>query len=304
MKDIFSINISKTFQSAMILFCLTSSSISLRSQSVIVNDDISILTWNMYLLPPIAPVTGRVARAEKISEVLNESTYDILCLQEAFHHEAVAKIKHNLKEKFPYQYGPFFESKKLLVFSSGLLICSRTPLVILDSVKFSSRKGIDVTANKGAIIAQALINGKDFQIVASHTQAGNNNATREKQFVEIKTKLLDRYAQDGVPQIICGDLNTERKDKMAYDEMLATLQAVDGVISGEQRESYDGKTNKLAKEVWKKASTNLDYVLLKKNNSNTEVAYRKVKTYKRSWKKGYQDLSDHYGVECKFTICK
>jgi len=105
-----------------------------------------------------------------------------------------------------------------------------------------------------------------------------------------------------VPLFVCGDLNTERNNQVEYDFMLSKLQVIDGAMSGLQKESYDGTTNKLAEKVWKKASTNLDYVLLKKNNAAIEINHRKVTTYKGNWSKKNHDLSDHYGVECVFHL--
>lgn len=266
------------------------------------NQSYSILAWNMYLLPAIAPVQGRLTRAEKIIEVLNESNYTILCLQEAFHHKAVANIKKGIQKNYPYQYGPFYETNNTFAASSGLLICSKVPLQIIDSIEYVAAKGIDAKSNKGAIMMQADIADKKFQVILTHMQSGIYSEIRRLQFEQIKKQLIDKYSKENIPLFICGDLNTERKDQVEYEFMLSMLDAKDGANNGELKDSYDGTRNRLAKKVWKNASTNLDYVLLKKNNAQVDIQYTKVKAQKRLWKKNYEDLSDHYGVECGFKL--
>lgn len=285
------------------LSCILLLTMNLKAQETIqTSDSISLLAWNMYLLPAIAPVPHRIPRALKIVEALNQSEHTILCLQEAFHHKAVAEIKKGLATKYPYQYGPFFEAKGAFAASSGLLICSKIPLQIVDSILYKEAIGIDAKANKGAILMEANIAEKKFQVILTHMQSGKYNEVRRKQFEQIRSELIDKYSKENVPLFVCGDLNTERNNQVEYDFTLSKLQVSDGEISGLQKESYDGTTNKLAQKVWKKASTNLDYVLLKKNNANIEINHRQVKTYRGAWSKKNHDLSDHYGVECVFKL--
>lgn len=285
-----------------LVFILIFSFTEVQSQQIESRKELSMLAWNMYLLPAIAPVAGRLTRADKIAEVLNESTYDILCLQEAFHHKAVEKIKKGIAKNYPYQYGPFYNTKSVFAASSGLLICSKFPLVIVDSIEYVAAKGIDAKSNKGAVLMQADIQGNKFQVILTHMQSGKYDDIRRQQFEQIKKELIEKYANENTALFICGDLNTERNNQKEYEFMLSCLGAIDGSNSGEFKDSYDGTSNRLAKKVWKEASTNLDYILLKKNKAAIEVLYTKVKAFTRAWKKNMLDLSDHYAIECKFRF--
>ena len=260
--------------------------------------ELKILTWNLFLLPPIVPVAGRMTRTEKIIEVLNESDYDLMVFQEAFHRKAVGKLKAGIQQKFPYQYGPFFETKKAFRTSSGVLICSKFPLEILDSVLFQAKNGIDKMANKGAVIVLGMKNGKAFQVITSHMQSDpQNDAVRAAQFTAMK-KMADKHTKNNTPQIFAGDFNTERTNTAAYLEMQTILSAKDGLLSSLLTDTYDGKTNKIARGTWKAASTNFNYILLKENNAKIFSVKRNLKAFKRKWKKGNEDLSDHYALDC------
>jgi endonuclease/exonuclease/phosphatase family metal-dependent hydrolase len=285
----------------IIIICIFNSNHSL-AQNPSSPKQISILSWNMYLLPAIAPVKGRITRASLIANELNNSGYDILCLQEAFHHKAVAILQKELKTIYPYQYGPIYDSKNKFETNSGLLICSKTPFLIIDSILYRDANGIDAKAKKAAVLFQATINGKNFQVILSHMQSGKFSATRRKQFDQIKTELIDKYTKNDMPLFICGDLNTDRDTVVEYEYMLHSLDAKNHILSGEKQYSYDGKTNTIARHLWKEASTNLDYILLKNNNAPIKIISQKIVAYKKQWCKKYTDLSDHYGVECIFEL--
>jgi hypothetical protein len=84
--------------------------------------------------------------------------------------------------------------------------------------------------------------------------------------------------------------------------MLDRLRAEDGSFEGEQRQSYDAKSNKLAHKVWKNACTTVDYVLLRFNGAVIPKVKRTVSVIKSRWRKHREDLSDHYGVVCELKL--
>ena len=67
---------------------------------------LKVLSWNIYMLPPLAKFTGKQRRARKIGELLKNSDFDIFVFQEAFHGAARRKIWRRLKDNFPYKLGP------------------------------------------------------------------------------------------------------------------------------------------------------------------------------------------------------
>jgi endonuclease/exonuclease/phosphatase family metal-dependent hydrolase len=78
---------------------------------------------------------------------------------------------------------------------------------------------------------------------------------------------LNKYKRDDVPQIICGDLNTETDIKEHYCAMLDCLDAENGDISGIEKCTYDGVNNPIAQSYGAKSKTTYDYILVRKNGS-------------------------------------
>ena len=68
--------------------------------------NLSILTWNLHLMPAVMVNKNQKGRAKGIAQVLAASTYDVIVFQEAFHKRARKLIWTVLSEYFPYEYGP------------------------------------------------------------------------------------------------------------------------------------------------------------------------------------------------------
>jgi sphingomyelin phosphodiesterase len=267
------------------------------------NRDLKILSWNIYMLPPIAPVRGRIERAHAIVDTLKHAETDIIVFQEAFNHNAVKVIKDSLATIYPYMYGPFNPRKNIFQISSGVFVISKVPLEVKGIIAYKIAKETDRVARKGAALLEGTWDGKKFQILGTHLQAQNHPDIRRMQIHHIYDSLLIKYRIQGVPQIICGDMNTEIEIEKNYQDMLRGLDAEDGHISGIQTMTYDGTNNELAESVWKKAKTTLDYILLRKNGSNAKVINRHVGVFKkRNWRKGKTDLSDHYAMMCDVKL--
>jgi len=262
------------------------------------NRDLRILSWNIYMLPPIAPVVGRVDRAHAIVDTLKHSEFDIIVFQEAFNHFAIKVIRDSLAAVYPYMYGPFNPRKNPFQISSGVWVISKIPLDLKGTIEYKIAKETDRVARKGAALLEGSWNGKKFQIIGTHLQAQNHPDIRRLQIRHMYDSLISKYRVEGVPQIICGDMNTEIEIEKNYKDMLRGLDAEDGAISGKQTMTYDGTNNALALSVWKKDKTTLDYILLRRNGSHTNVINRHVGVFKRTWKKGHTDLSDHYAMAC------
>ncbi len=265
--------------------------------------DLKILSWNIYLLPGIAPVAGRTVRAAAIADTISKLDYDIIVFQEAFHKKAVKAMREKLKSTYPFMYGPYNQPKSKVRVNSGVWIISKLPLKELGTTQFSNGKVADKFALKGAALLEGTVGKQTFQILGTHLQAEDKfNHIRREQFTQIYTKLLKVYQKEGVPQIICGDMNTQLSEQEEYNFMLKAFDAENGFVSRAQQHTYDGTTNRLAASVWKHAATTLDYILLRKNGLPVKAAYRYISTLRKEWKKGKFDLSDHYGVvlEIKF----
>lgn len=262
--------------------------------------DLKILSWNIYMLPALVPMAGRMERAQAIGDTLLKSDYDIIVFQEAFHKKAVGTIRKKLAASFPYMYGPFNEPKRLDRINSGVWIVSKTPLKLLNTVKFPAGRGSDYFSYKGAALMEgSLPNGKTFQILGTHMQSEFYPEIRKVQFDMMYKELLSVNKKEGVPQIICGDMNTETLIKEEYCNMLECLDAENGQLEGVQKETYDGAKNELITGSWKKHRTTFDYILLRHNGAKISRTERKVSVLKKRLKNGKKDLSDHYGVICE-----
>jgi len=264
--------------------------------------NLKILSWNIYMLPAIVKVKGRADRAGAIGNILSKSDYDIIVFQEAFHLRARRKILKQLKTAFPYQTGP--ANKKILSCrtNSGLWIFSKYPITNSYTMMFESRAGIDAFSRKGGLLAEIMVNNKLIQVVGTHLQSSGGDWIRHSQCVEFYHKLLKEHARPGIPQIICGDFNINRKNEDVYNQMLNILGATDGTLSGESTFSYDPSHNDLNNN--KGIAPHLiDYILLRNNEPGTvNCLQRKIRVFRQAWNAEHADLSDHFAIEAELQI--
>lgn len=259
---------------------------------------LKVLSWNIYMLPNIVPLKGKLDRAQTIVDSLQKTDFDIIVFQEAFLKSARTLISNGLRSLYPYQYGPANDKGSPFKISSGVWVISKIPLKILNTTQFKDCAVSDCFARKGAMLLEGLWNNKPFQILGTHLQAENFPKVREKQMDQIYLELLSEYRRDGVPQIICGDMNTERDIEQHYGEMLDCFNAEDGEISSIETCSYDGVENELAQSFGAQKKMNYDYILLRANGSKARAVKRLVSVFK----KGKKHLSDHYGVACELKF--
>jgi sphingomyelin phosphodiesterase len=268
-------------------------------QKIETEDNLKVLSWNIYMLPKIVMMFGKRDRSRAIVEVLKTADYDVIVFQEAFLPAAREIIGEGLKEVFPYNYGPANADKPGLKTNSGVWVISKIPLQVLGTIEYSDCAGVDCYARKGAMLLSGVWNEKEFQILGTHLQSEAHHEVRVKQLDQIFIELLAKYRKEDVPQVICGDMNTEIEIKANYCVMLECLDAEDGETEGIEQSTYNGYTNRLAESVWKKDKTTLDYVLLRKNGAKAKIVKRNVNVLTKAWKRGRKDLSDHYGVLCE-----
>ena len=264
------------------------------------NQELNILTWNIYMLPYCSVINGNHQRAKIIAAKIKNLAYDIIVFQEAFDHRSRKIIRKQLSQVFPFQYGPVNESGFSFRTNSGIWVISKIPLREKEEIEFSHRYGIDAMARKGAILLEGNWEGNLFQLLGTHLQADSPDSIRREQCNEIAERLLQKYKIDQVPQIICGDFNIETKDTINYRHMLTTLNARNGKLEGKIQSTYDEVENLLAKKEGGKKSI-IDYILV----SNAEIIkniQRKVSVFKEVMEDKTIDLSDHYGIEASINF--
>lgn len=266
------------------------------------NDEVSILTWNIFMLPiTFYPKNGQLERAAGIVEQLKDQAYDIIIFQEAFDRKAREILWDGLKATFPFSVGP--GSGGFLKLNNGVWILSKFEFTTIASIKFNSCKVADCISKKGATLVEFIKGGKYFQVVGTHLQSENYPETREEQFAEISEHLLTAYACEGVPQIIAGDLNTPVDDEKGYNNMLSILNAEDELpgkseIQKKDLVSWGGLNNDLFAIGNIRIPQLLDYILVKKNGTTPTWVGKNIKIIQQAWSgdKKKKDLSDHYAV--------
>jgi len=271
-------------------------------------DTLHLLTWNIFLLPKMVSDPSRITRANLIADTLLNSEYDIIIFEEAFHRKARTVLSEKLKKQFPFQIGPAFDKKNQVLGNSGVWIVSRFPIDSVTSIRYKDLGHADMFTKKGVMLIQGNFNGHRFHLAATHAQAQDAMKYQKKRFKNYEqiALMLDKYKEDKVPQIILGDLNTEKKLSHHYDKMVSILGAIDPPTVCELEYTWDGKINQLAHDQTDICQI-LDYVLYRPNNSDVTVGKKRIVAIRKSWlkrKKPYTDLSDHFAIETDFIFKK
>jgi endonuclease/exonuclease/phosphatase family metal-dependent hydrolase len=259
------------------------------------NNELKILSWNIYMLPYISLFNNNGERAKAIADKLQYSDYQIIVFQEAFSSKCRNILAKGLLNEYPFQYGPANRNNLPFKTNSGLWVVSKIPLKELGEFQFSRCAGFDAVARKGAVLFEGNFQGANFQLLTTHLQADYSHDVRSKQCAEIKEHLLNPYFRKDTPQLICGDFNIDMDDKPNYQQMLQTLDAKNGELSGTVNVTYDEVNNNLARSASGKRRI-IDYVLVR-NGELIHNIERKVQTF-LSKINGYEtNLSDHYAME-------
>ncbi len=264
---------------------------------------LNVLTWNVQMLPRMIVQKRQLERAEWIIEELKKTDVDIVVLQELFDKKATPKVKKGLRSVFPYQIGP--HNKKITFKqSTGVLVLSKIPIKYKNHIYFNDKKGIDYFANKGCVLIEGIKDGKTFQIAGTHLQAGGRKQDQKARFFQIKqifSQILKPFRKKNVPIILVGDLNTQRKNKPAFRQMLETLQIKDAPPINENRSfTYD------TLNYWNKdyqSCSQLDYVLIDPQTTKSKIRKQTIFRPKRKDRDGKDiDLADHYGILAEILI--
>lgn len=291
----------------LILFIMTQPGFEIKGQTPadtkITNsttNSLKILSWNIYMLPYISLFNRNADRAEVIADKLEYSDYQIIIFQEAFSNKCRDILAKRLAKEYPFQYGPINKSLFTVRTNSGLWVVSKIPLTQLGKIKFSISSGYDIIARKGAVLFQGNYKGSPFQLLTTHLQADNSQEIRAKQCSEIKDHLLNQFYNPNIPQLICGDFNIEMNDRLNYQQMLHTLGANNGEISGDVKFTYDEMNNTLARSASGKKCV-IDYILVRNEQWIGHIE-RKVQTFYTKIGRRSSNLSDHYAMEANINF--
>ena len=262
-------------------------------------DSLRLLTWNIFMISPIAPRQSQ--RAEAIGKLLAEGDYDVIVLQEAFNNKRIDQIKKHIDSIYPYQVLP---KKKKAIYSSGVWILSKLPFLETDAIMFKKRLHFDRFADKGAVRVRAQKGDFKLDVIGSHTQAmvkPKHSDVREAQYRRIRNNL---FKNDSVPVLIIGDLNTPKKPVDRYGNMLEILEAKDGPVlvpegslaSDTLCYSWGCVYNDLTPKNSRGDIGLYDYALIRENGVKVKVE-RTLRIDHGTNDKGQFNLSDHYALD-------
>jgi len=258
------------------------------------NSRLTVLSWNIAMLPLLDMVKTVSDRAERIGMALAGSKYDIILFQEAFTGHARRAIYRKLKRYFPFQYGPA-NSRTALRINSGLWVLSQIPLTVVREYQFSASGGLDQISRKGAILLEGEFNRKAFQVIGTHLDSNEIDPTvRFKQLEELNDNLINPFTKPEIPMIICGDFNTDRDFPEQYGRILRILECEDGNLAGDEKNTFGflNDQDTLAGE----KPRQLDYIFTK-NSTCLKYISRKVSIIAEPLLNRLMYLSDHHGIE-------
>lgn len=267
---------------------------------------VRIMTWNIKMLPRILHYIHHkpVERARILPRCIIAESADIVLLQEVFDDRCYRILKRKLKKTYPYMLGPV-NKQAGTIFSGGAMILSKTPLKKLAQIRFNSCSGNDCWAHKGALLASTTIRGHKIQVMNTHLQAGGVPRIHIDQFTQM-ADMLQRHAEQDVPQILGGDYNTFRTDTVLYPAMVDILKAEDGPISGDMHYTSDDVVCDMSENYCKvllhPEQDIIDYLLYRANGHPYRDVSRHIMRYTTPWDLDHQDLSDHMTLimEVKF----
>lgn len=267
--------------------------------------ELKVLTWNTFLIPPPWNMSKQNERADIMAEVLPTMAHDVMFFQEAFYDKERKKLIKGLAKTHPFVAVPKKGKKLKQIQDSGLFVVSKHPMVVLDQVIFKDCAKADCISSKSAIMVEVTLpSGKKAQMINTHMQAWDEPKTvaiRTKQLQQIK-EMMAKHAKPGVPQILIGDLNIDGKGGPEYPAALAQMEMTSDPLVGEIKGSNGFSTEGCYKKPGGDNEEWLDHFWLKSNGGEATVSSRKVIRMRGNLECGECPLSDHHAVEAVIKL--
>lgn len=277
---------------------------------------LSVLTHNVMMLPPIAGSFANGTRAKLIAEADYVRGHDVVIFQEAFENGPADDLKSRLSVQYPYQTPVMGRTSTsgwddtrgefwwFAPEDGGVTVLSKWPITRKVQHVYTDGCGWDAASNKGFVYARLDVDGKPVHVVGTHAQADDTGCSdaasvRATQFRELDG-FLDGLAIPSDQQVIIGgDLNVVR-DSPEYASMLATLDVVPPTGYLGAPYSFDPQTNSATAVRYPgSAQEHLDYVLYRRGNQGPTMSNTTLTPVAPPYQFGgatHDDYSDHYPV--------
>jgi phospholipase C len=261
-------------------------------------DTLKLLTWNIQMLPDgFRWFSSSLRKLQHIrqpwvADYVNQGEYDVIVFQEVLDKTMRRRLRRALKKSYPYQVSTKIKAGYL--FSNGVLIVSRLPMKYLGHTIYKKGITADALAAKGCTLVEVQLKDKKIHIAGTHMQSGNSTAAqqiRDRQYIDIR-QLFEKHQQENTPQLLAGDLNTERDKSPVFENMLAALNMQNFDINDPEPYTID------ACNTWNdhEQPSQLDYIFLQKNSSPATITHQKIIRPQGEYKGKLMDYADHYGI--------
>lgn len=188
--------------------------------------DLSVLSWNTFLLPSYLKKSYHDERLPSLVEALKSSDQDIIMLQEVFTRKAYKKLYKALKPLGYYSTGKPFRSI-YKPFNSGLIIFSKYPLTDIEIMLFDELAADDKFSSKGVLFAKAnLPSGEVIQLATTHFQAKHSKKYQDirKTHITQITQSFKKHIPSNIPVIFGGDFNIGEHILAERDNLMASFK--------------------------------------------------------------------------------
>ncbi len=288
------------------------------------NNELKLVTHNVYMLPKsLYPNWGQSIRADLISQSFYIKGNDVVILNEAFDNSASNQLLNNLKNEYPHQTGVLGRSRSgwdstegsyssTVLEDGGVAVVSKYPIKERIQHVFRRGCGFDNDSNKGFVYTKIEKDGKNFQVIGTHTQAedsrcgaGYDREIRAEQMREISTFVKNKNIPKDEVVYIGGDLNVNKNSTSGeFQDMLKNLNVNDVTYKG-HTSTWDPETNYIAQYNFPNAKPEyLDYIFVDKDhrqpgqliNEAIDAKAPSWHVYAFPYTYYYNDFSDHYPV--------
>jgi endonuclease/exonuclease/phosphatase family metal-dependent hydrolase len=256
---------------------------------------LSLLTYNTLGTPFFAK--DITSRYREIAKTINESTLDIVCLQEIFSH-----YNHFLMDKwltnFPYRVN----KPSPLGLYGGLAIYSKLPIEFVKFHIYTYPEGMSIPfytklAQSGILVAKL----KDIPLTLATTHLTTDTVhdltPKNKYFQLIQNQIFQAaeiFKDSENSVILTGDFNTN-KGSMLYKDFLRATQAKD-VFADTDKHTYSPQRTPYRFPA--ENPSRIDYIFMKENNLKIKpenlIHMFEEQAKLQSGKTSY--LSDHIGI--------
>lgn len=186
----------------------------------------TVQTHNLGFIIETLSITGDLRpvceRAKGLAESIKNDSYlsDVIMFQEAFHEDGTHILCEELKSQYPYIISGVLPTAS--GFNSGTLVMSKYPIEDVHFHCLEYNLGPERLAPKGMMRIKIQTAAGPMHIYGTHTQAilGKDRANaRILQLLQIYNIMKADFENDGIPQILVGDLNTSVCTAWGEDNM-------------------------------------------------------------------------------------